>query len=456
MKKYIYLFVFIGVLLFSHFETDAKSLFVEKESYTIVIDPGHGGPNSGTMSNENFKEKDILLKTAFALVKELEKYDNLNVYLTRDSDVDLTLTERAKFAKSVNADFLFSLHYNASENHSMFGTEVWIPLHAPYHSYCYKFAYLQQLEMQDLGLFSRGIKTRKNEQNTDYYGIIRDCVARKIPAVIIEHCYVDEERDISYCDEEIDYEEFGRRDAIAIAKFLGIYEDEYEVPDFLYDIKDKDIISDTYEDHVGPNVCKIEVENADYKNGVLTINVKASDKQTPIMYYSYSIDGGKTYSRLFAWPDADLISGEVPESFSLMLNIPSGVSPDVRVRAYNKFDIYKSSNRIKNLEVFASPTAPPPVVAINTPMPVVNTSVPEEKKNIIALLPFTEMIENSENPQELEITLKRFLLLFVFVLIWMFMFFLLIQIIHWYKTTKQIELKLNEMNNKEDNSTPLT
>ena len=53
----------------------------------------------------------------------------------------------------------------------MFGTEVWIPLRAPYHSYCYKFAYLQQLEMQDLGLFSRGIKTRKNEQDKDYYGI---------------------------------------------------------------------------------------------------------------------------------------------------------------------------------------------------------------------------------------------------------------------------------------------
>lgn len=427
MKKIIKICIIIIVALLPTIQVNAQNLFKEKDKYVIVIDPGHGGENLGTVANENFEEKEILMKTAKALVEELNKYENLEVYLTREDDVDISLRDRAVFAKEVNADFLFSLHYNASENHSMFGTEVWIPLNTPYHSYCYKFAYLQQLEMQEIGLFSRGIKTRKNEDNKDYYGIIRECVARKIPAVIIEHCYVDEERDESFVDEEKDYKEFGRRDAIAIAKFLGLYEKTDDIPEFLYNIGEKDIIADTYEDHIGPNICKIELENADYENGVLTIQVKAHDKETPIMYYTYSIDGGRNYSRLFAWPDADLVTGEYPESFSLMLSIPHDVAPEVTVRAYNKFDIYRTSNKLKNLESFVTPTAPPAYISTTTPIPVIS----KESKNENISQPiewFSEIMDTT--PKEAEITIKRFFLLLLFVLIWMFLLIVIVRFLY--------------------------
>lgn len=429
MKKVLRLIIIVFIISIQSIQVDAKSLFKEKEKYVIVIDPGHGGENLGTIANENFDEKEILLKTAFALVEELSKYDELEVYLTRDEDVDISLRDRAVFAKEVNADFLFSLHYNASENHSMFGTEVWIPLNAPYHSYCYKFAYLQQLEMQELGLFSRGIKTRKNDDNKDYYGIIRECVARKIPAVIIEHCYVDEERDDSYVDEEEDFIEFGRRDAIAIAKFLGVYEEMEDIPEFLYDYREKDTIADTYEDHIGPNICKIELEEADYENGVLTINVKAHDKQTPVMYYSYSIDGGRSYSKLFAWPEADLITGEYPESFSLMLNIPDNYTPEVLVRAYNKFDIYRTSNKLKNIGTFVSPTAPPVYVSKETVIPVVKQETTEEKVSQPVIW-IADIMDTT--PQEAEIGIKRFLLLLVFVIVWMFLLIFMVRLLYAY------------------------
>ena len=322
MRKIIYFIISIIILLLPCCELNAEELFPKKDKYVIVIDPGHGGENLGTESNPNFAEKDILLKTAEALVEELRKYDEFEVYLTREEDVDLSLRDRAVIAKELNADFLFSLHYNASENHTLFGTEVWIPLSAPYHAYGYKFAYIQQMEMQELGLFSRGIRTRKNENNTDYYGIIRECVARNIPAVIIEHCHVDEDRDALYCDEETDFIEFGRRDAIAIAKFFGVYDDLSGIPEELYSIKKNKIISHTLEDHSGPNVCKITEDHADYENGVLNVQVNATDKQTQVMYYTYSIDGGKTFSKFYPWPDTNMLTCEQPLSFSLMLNIP--------------------------------------------------------------------------------------------------------------------------------------
>ena len=77
----------------------------------IVIDPGHGGTgdrNLGAQYN-GFSEKDLTLKVANAMKAELEKYDNVTVYLTRTADGYISLEDRAAFAKSVNADFVYRM-----------------------------------------------------------------------------------------------------------------------------------------------------------------------------------------------------------------------------------------------------------------------------------------------------------------------------------------------------------
>ncbi len=415
MRKLIYVLIFLILLSIPGENVWAKELFPQKEKYIIVIDPGHGGENLGTESNPNYKEKDILMKTAKALVKELEKYEEFEVYLTREEDVDISLRDRAVFAKKVNADFLFSLHYNASENHTLFGTEVWIPLKAPYHGYGYKFAYLQQLQMQDLGLFSRGIRTRKGDNDTDYYGIIRECAARNIPAVIIEHCHVDEDRDALYCNDEADFEEFGRRDAIAIAKFFGVHEDLSDIPEELYKINKNTIMSHTLEDHSGPNVCKITEEHADYENGVLTIQVKASDKQTQVMYYTYSLDGGKSFSKFYPWPDSNLITGEQNLSISLMLSIPDGCIPQVAVRTYSKNEFYATSNVLKGFHSFITPTAPP---ALQAPLKKVYLAEEGNYINTESEVSVFEIMHSQ--PEQFKISIKRFWLLLLFVFFWIF------------------------------------
>lgn len=126
------------------------------ERVVIVIDPGHGGDNEGTLEGPA-QEKKMTMVTALAMYEELTKYDNVDVYLTHTDDVTMSLADRAQFAADRNADFLFSIHYNASMDHDLFGSEVWISSVQPYNAYGYQFGWEQMQQMQDMGLFLRGV-----------------------------------------------------------------------------------------------------------------------------------------------------------------------------------------------------------------------------------------------------------------------------------------------------------
>ena len=91
----------------------------------VVIDPGHGGENAGAIYG-GYIEKTLTLNTALAMKEELEKYQGVEVYLTRESDVDLDLAERAEFAEEKNANILLCLHYNMSEYHKLYGAECYV------------------------------------------------------------------------------------------------------------------------------------------------------------------------------------------------------------------------------------------------------------------------------------------------------------------------------------------
>ena len=96
------------------------------EPVVVVIDPGHGGKNLGT-EYLAIPEKYYTMVVAQHMKEQLEKYQNVKVYLTHTTDIDMSLKERAEFAASVNADFLFSLHFNMSLSHALYGSEVWVP-----------------------------------------------------------------------------------------------------------------------------------------------------------------------------------------------------------------------------------------------------------------------------------------------------------------------------------------
>ncbi|MCU0770295.1 MAG: N-acetylmuramoyl-L-alanine amidase [Verrucomicrobia bacterium] len=79
----------------------------------LVIDPGHGGGNTGTRSAQGDLEKDYTLDWALRLRPLLEAA-GWTVVLTRTNDTELTLLERVALADAAGADLFISLHFNAS------------------------------------------------------------------------------------------------------------------------------------------------------------------------------------------------------------------------------------------------------------------------------------------------------------------------------------------------------
>jgi len=91
---------------------------------TIVIDPGHGGPDPGCIGKSGLKEKDVALDLALRLQKLLQDRGGLNVILTRESDIFIELTDRTVIANQKKADLFVSIHLNANRNRKKTGVET--------------------------------------------------------------------------------------------------------------------------------------------------------------------------------------------------------------------------------------------------------------------------------------------------------------------------------------------
>lgn len=91
----------------------------------IVLDPGHGGKDTGAISANGVYEKDIVLQIAKKLKKRLEATTGCRVVLTRSTDRFLSLEERTAIANANKADLFVSLHTNAHDDQNLYGTETY-------------------------------------------------------------------------------------------------------------------------------------------------------------------------------------------------------------------------------------------------------------------------------------------------------------------------------------------
>ncbi|WP_371286239.1 N-acetylmuramoyl-L-alanine amidase family protein [Winogradskyella forsetii] len=127
----------------------------------IVIDVGHGGKDSGAIGIKGIKEKDVVLDISNAILKlnsDLEK--PLDIYLTRYSDTLISLSDRTKLAKALNADLFVSLHCNHSDNPDARGVEVYVAkAMSKYSDDATWLAFQLQDDLnKSLGFESRGVK----------------------------------------------------------------------------------------------------------------------------------------------------------------------------------------------------------------------------------------------------------------------------------------------------------
>jgi len=211
----------------------SRTITVTVKSVIVVLDPGHGAHDSGaTRSKPTAYEKCLNLTMALACKKELEKYAGIKVYMTRSTDKFIKLDKRCAIAKSYNADLFVSLHQNAS-NGKAHGSMV-------FHTQCKakdKFynqsrkvakSILTQLNNYGFSTCGKGLVTRSatdmrysNGQYADYYAVIRGCIQRDIPSLIVEHAFIDSS-DYFKMNTTAKQQEIGRRDATGIAKYFGL------------------------------------------------------------------------------------------------------------------------------------------------------------------------------------------------------------------------------------------
>jgi|Deesub1362B_J571_1020462.scaffolds.fasta_scaffold04019_3 N-acetylmuramoyl-L-alanine amidase len=92
---------------------------------TIILDPGHGGKDPGTIGYGGLKEKDIVLDVAKRLKKLLEKRLGVKVLMTRESDRFVGLRQRSAFANKHKGKLFISIHANSNRNRRAYGVETY-------------------------------------------------------------------------------------------------------------------------------------------------------------------------------------------------------------------------------------------------------------------------------------------------------------------------------------------
>ncbi|MEC8946181.1 MAG: N-acetylmuramoyl-L-alanine amidase [Candidatus Neomarinimicrobiota bacterium] len=110
-------------------ESKTIDLAEEKKKWqfdTIIIDPGHGGKDPGSVGYKGTKEKDIVLDVSKRLARKIQKNSRIKTVLTRDEDVFVRLQDRTKFANTNEGDLFISIHVNSNESKKPSGFETYL------------------------------------------------------------------------------------------------------------------------------------------------------------------------------------------------------------------------------------------------------------------------------------------------------------------------------------------
>lgn len=200
----------------------AKS-FTNKESSVekvkVVLDPGHGGYDDGSVSDDGIKEKDLTLIISKKVGAILEK-NNIEVIYTRTSDeVSWSddnvedLLERSRIANESDAACFVSIHLNSSDVYQdeIRGHEIWVNYEDEQNV---RLAEAIHTQMQKLSNSEdRGIK----DQATSPLSIL---VYNNIPTVLVETGFLSNAQDTAYVQSEKGSDEISEAIADGIMKFI--------------------------------------------------------------------------------------------------------------------------------------------------------------------------------------------------------------------------------------------
>jgi len=115
----------VFILLFGEFHGICAEKKDNGKLQTVVIDPGHGGKDPGTLHGKIF-EKDLALSIALKLGNYIkQKISGVEIIFTRTKDVFVPLHKRAQIANDADADLFISIHIDAIGSSSFYGTSTY-------------------------------------------------------------------------------------------------------------------------------------------------------------------------------------------------------------------------------------------------------------------------------------------------------------------------------------------
>lgn len=174
----------------------------------IFIDPGHGGSDPGAVAN-GLKEKNLVLTISRQISDMLlSEYQGVEVQMSRDSDIYLSLSERAQAANAWGADYFVSVHINAGGGT---GFETFIHDSRPSKSVAYQNvvhpAILAKMNVRDRG---------KKAAN---YAVLR---LTKMPAILTENLFIDNLSDVKLLKDPVFLQQIAKGHVEGIVKAFGL------------------------------------------------------------------------------------------------------------------------------------------------------------------------------------------------------------------------------------------
>jgi len=219
----------------------AASATEDEETLILTLDAGHGGNDPGAQANGK-NESELNLTIVKYIKSYLEQYDNVKVYLTRETDNENPeLEDRILTGVNNGSEAVISFHLNAGGGTGCLAC-VTNGLYDPYNikesDYALAQSILDSLE-NELGIKNNGFYKRStteylwpNGQEADffknnYYGIMNG-----ITSMIIENCYMDSDDYSRYLNSDEKLRAIAKADADGIAAYYGL-----KNPEKTYDYK---------------------------------------------------------------------------------------------------------------------------------------------------------------------------------------------------------------------------
>lgn len=248
MKRFVVLFMAMLMLVTC---ADMSTAYADENELVIVLDPGHDSTHAGAGGN-GVREEKTVLKIGLYLREELNKYENVKVYMIREGEACAfpgthSMRESSKrcnearvaYAESVGADVIVSLHLNSFTDSSPNGVLAFVQNN----NYDSAVGTVSQNlgrcivnKIAELGLANGGVVTKGSDWDTlpeeyyyedgsiaDYYRVLRYSKKIHMPAVIVEHAFLSNASDVAkVLSSEEGIKALAIKDAEGIAEYYGL------------------------------------------------------------------------------------------------------------------------------------------------------------------------------------------------------------------------------------------